>query len=59
MAEKTIEEMAHDYAVGAMQSGSGVTKQHVKEFIDLACEIKEQSKRKQKEINQDNQRRSW
>ena len=59
MTEKTIEEMAHDYIVAQLSSGIGATKSDIKEFINIACEVKEQSKRKQKEIEQDAQRRRW
>ena len=59
MTEKTIEEMAHDYVVAQLSSGIGATKSDIKEFIDIACEVKKQSKQKQKEIDQDNQRRCW
>ena len=59
MAEKTIEEMVHDYVVAQLSSGIGATKSDIKEFADIACEVKEHSKRKQKEIDQDIQRRRW
>lgn len=51
--------MAHDYVVAQLSSGIGATKSDIKEFIDIACEVKKQSKQKQKEIDQDNQRRCW
>lgn len=59
MTEKTIEEMTHDYVAAQLSSGIGATKSDVKEFVDIACEVKEQAKRKQKEVEQDAQRRRW
>lgn len=59
MTDKTIEEMVHDYVVAQLSSGIGATKSDIKEFTDIACEVKEQSKRKQNEINQDAQRRRF
>ncbi|WP_111860696.1 hypothetical protein [Acinetobacter sp. CFCC 10889] len=59
MADKTIEEMVHDYVVAQLSSGIGVTRCDIKEFTDIACEVKGQSAQRQKEINQDAQRRRW
>lgn len=46
MTVKTIEEMAHDYVVAQLSSGIGVTQSDVKEFINFALTIKDQSKQK-------------
>ena len=59
MTEKTIEEMAHDYVVAKLKSGDSVGSIDARDLGELACTIKDEAKRKQKEIDRDNQRRSW
>ncbi|OTG85831.1 hypothetical protein B9T31_09555 [Acinetobacter sp. ANC 4558] len=59
MTEKTIEEMAHDYAVAQLSSGIGATTNDIEEFIKLACEVKKQAKKAQKNIAEDERRCRW
>lgn len=53
MADKAIEEMVHDYVVAQLSSGIGVTRCDIKEFTDIACEVKSRSAQRQKEIYRD------
>ena len=58
MNEKTIEEMAHDYAVAQLQSGEkNCCSINADELCELARQVKESAKRIQKQITEDNRRR--
>lgn len=58
MAEKTIEEMAHDYVVAQLQSGEkNCCSIDVGELCELARDVKESANRMQKQITEDNRRR--
>ena len=60
MTEKTIEDMVHDYAVAQIQSGKPtVSCDDVKRFCLLARDIKQEAKRTQKDITEDERRRRW
>lgn len=60
MTEKTIEEMAHDYVVALIQSGKSIVScDDVKRFCLLARDIKQEAKRAQKDIMEDERRRRW
>lgn len=58
MTDKTIEEMAHDYAVAQLQSGEkNPCSIDTQELRELAREVKESANRVQKQITEDNRRR--
>lgn len=59
MTDKTIEEMAHDYAVAQLQSGKPVASMDIKSFCLLARDIKFEAKKAQKDITEDERRRRW
>ena len=59
MSNKTIEDMVHDYAIASIQSGKPVTMDDVKSFCMLARDIKQEARRAQQAITQDEQRRRW
>ena len=57
---RSIEDMAHDYAVAQIQSGKPVvSSDDVKRFCLLARDIKQEAKRAQKDITEDERRRRW
>ncbi len=51
--------MVHDYAIASIQSGKSVTLDDVKSFCLLARDVKQEAKRAQQSITQDEQRRRW
>ena len=51
--------MVHDYATASIQSGKPVTMDDVKSFCMLARDIKQEARRAQQAITQDEQRRRW
>lgn len=51
--------MVHDYAIASIQSGKPVTMDDVKSFCMLARDIKQEARRAQQAITQDEQRRRW
>lgn len=58
MTEKTIEEMAHDYAVAQLQSGEkNCCSIDVRELCELARNVKESAQHTQRQITEDNRRR--
>lgn len=59
MGNKTIEDMVHDYAIASIQSGKSATLDDVKSFCLLARDVKQEAKRAQQSITQDEQRRRW
>lgn len=56
---KSIEDMAHDYAVAQIQSGKPVVSSDIKSFCLLARDIKQEAKRAQKDLAEDERRRRW
>ena len=56
---KSIEGMVHDYAIAHIQSGKPVVASDIKSFCLLARDIKQEAKRAQKDITEDERRRQW
>jgi hypothetical protein len=56
---KSIEDMAHDYIVAAIQSGKAVPKDEIEKFCLIAADLKAAAKKVQKNIDDDAQRRRW
>lgn len=59
MSDKTIEEMAHDYAVAQIQSGKPVKRDDIEFFCDIASDLKQVARKVQKDITEYESRRRW
>lgn len=56
---KSIEDMAHDYAVAAIKSGKTILREDIDRFCMIAADVKSAAKKIQKDIDEDQRRRRW
>lgn len=59
MAEKTIEEMAHDYVVASLQVGKAIQCEDIENYCKMAAQLKGVAKVVQRDIQEDERRRRW
>lgn len=56
---KSIEDMAHEYVVAALQSGKPVLRGDIETYCKIAVELKGIAKNVQRDLVKDEQRRRW
>lgn len=59
LTAKSIEEMAHDYVVACLQSGSRQDDINIAVALNMAKELKEKAKIVMREMQEDERRRRW